>query len=811
MLSPDFFVVGGAGPEVNPYRVDSQARAGLAVGAARPDRPAPGPDRRQRAAVAAAEQAALPILRDALLADFSADRRSGDVGEADVGAVLRRHARRRHPAHHPDPAGHRERPVPAAGQAVRRAGRRSIRQPPGRSPTSTAFTSAWAWMGEWAAGRRPPRRSCSPSGTSTRRCWFLPLAPTSNRHWPSCSTACGAADRSAALPRTSSAAQYVTAQVSPPFTYRDPLDRVAHQTQLRDRSAQTPEPATGRSFWAVPMLLAQRLQSAGDFQAALDWYWILYPYDVSTIRSPSTTAINTETPFGPDLTFPSGLDATAGPVRAGRTPARPVHPVHPAGDHPLPRRLRRRRVHPGDRRVDRHARSPVRHGPAAARPPRASTAAARQRRRARPGDPGTGLAASADQAQLAKLRQGRNIAGIPRTQGVPTTGHGEPAHPVPVQDAARPGPAARRPGHPDGGRVPRRPGEVRPPEPADAYDALKAHRPDRAPRSPWRPAGSRRPTTRSPLPRRSRTKADVMVPAYADAINAPPNQYEQNLLGEYSDMRDVQDGIAVADTAIGIAQAASKASSLFDVVTSFGVSTAFVRSKIICDRHQGWHWRWSQNDLEAQMQANQLQAGIEQRTQEWRMQQAAAAAGVPDRRRPGQGHRHRPGDDRHPGTGHRHAAARPGGGDAEVPQRPVHQRRPVPVDEQHPRRGVPVLPPAGHRHRPAGPGPARLRAGRTGADPDPRRLLAVTRAADRELPPSPTGGPDRRRAAHRGPHPAGPVRLQHRTAPAQPVPDLLPRPADAGGVPGLPPHRNTGLRHARCPCSTPTSPATTSG
>ena len=33
--------------------------------------------------------------------------------------------------------------------------------------------------------------------------------------------------------------------------------------------------------------------------------------------------------------------------------------------------------------------------------------------------------------------------------------------------------------------------------------------------------------------------------------------------------------------------------------------------------------------FEAQMQANQLQAGIEQRRQEWRMQQTAAAAGRP--------------------------------------------------------------------------------------------------------------------------------------------------------------------------------------
>ena len=194
------------------------------------------------------------------------------------------------------------------------------------------------------------------------------------------------------------------------------------------------------------------------------------------------------------------------------------------------------------------------------------------------------------------------------------------------------------------------------------------------------------------------------------------------------------------------------------------------------------------------MQANQLQAGIEQRRDEWRIQQAAAeqdslvaAAQVVTAA-----------DQVTIATqeqGIATPAARPGGGDAEVPQRPVHQRRPVPVDEQHPRRGVPLLPPAGHRHRPAGPGPARLRTGRTGAGHDPQRLLAITRADDRERRPGRPPGPDRRRAAHRGPDAPGPVRLQFRTAPAQPVPDVLPRPADAGGVPGLPPHRDTGLRH----------------
>ena len=100
------------------------------------------------------------------------------------------------------------------------------------------------------------------------------------------------------------------------------------------------------------MLLAQRLQSAGDYQAALDWYWILYPYDVEPPVS-IFDRLNTETLFRPDLTFPPQWTALLDPFALVANRPMPVHPVHPAVDHPVPSGLRRCRVHPGDRRVDR--------------------------------------------------------------------------------------------------------------------------------------------------------------------------------------------------------------------------------------------------------------------------------------------------------------------------------------------------------------------------------------------------------------------------------------------------------------------------
>ena len=108
------------------------------------------------------------------------------------------------------------------------------------------------------------------------------------------------------------AAAYLTSVGLGTVRYLDPARLPAHQADLRDLSKQKRNPVAREIFWAVPMLLAQRLQSAGDYQAALDWYWIVYPYDVGSAVS-SYDRINTETPFRPDLTFPPRWTAKLDP------------------------------------------------------------------------------------------------------------------------------------------------------------------------------------------------------------------------------------------------------------------------------------------------------------------------------------------------------------------------------------------------------------------------------------------------------------------------------------------------------------------
>jgi hypothetical protein len=123
------------------------------------------------------------------------------------------------------------------------------------------------------------------------------------------------------------------------------------------------------------------------------------------------------------------------------------------------------------------------------------------------------------------------------------------------------------------------------------------------------------------------TKADTMAASYAAALDAPSNRYEQDLLDSYGDMRDIKDTITVADTAIAVAQAASSGASLMDAIFSGGARQALAIAMSATAAVRGG-FQLQQNHLEAQMQANQLQAGIEQRKDEWRRQEVAALQDV---------------------------------------------------------------------------------------------------------------------------------------------------------------------------------------
>jgi hypothetical protein len=619
VLSPDFFVLAGAGPQVNAYRADSGARTSWQeVLRSRIAQRQDLIDASARA-VAATEQAALPILRDALLADL-APASTGDIGEemsalflVDVlaGGTLR---------------------TTRLGQAIESiqsllSAKRSGELPPAHPASAwtlndfDAFTSAWAWMGElgsWQAATIAflfPERHLDPAllppGTDPS---FDTLV--ANIRGPGPFSAADA-DREAL--------GYLTAiGLGAAFTYLNPGRSAEHQILLRDQSKVQKPWGSREIFWAVPLLLAQRLESAGDFQAALDWYWILYPYDV-TIPISIYDRIDTETSVRPDLTFPAGWTAGLDPFTLVDTPGRP---------RPTPYTrytllcIIRCHLDYADAEFTRETDESIAHARILYITARRLLGAAQLQplQPTNTGEPDLAIPELASlraraEVQLAKLRQGRNIAGIPRTQGVPTTA--TVSQPTPYRyktllERARQ--LAAQASQMEAGYLAAL--EKYDQRNLTAYDALKAIDLSAAQVTV---ATSRIKEANDAVTAATaqQTKADVMVTTYAGAIAAPPNQYETNLLGEYNDMRDVRDGIAAADTAIGVMNAASNASSFVDLATSFGFKQGFAGGISVATILKGG-LEVVQNSVEAQMQANQLKAGLEQRRDEWRIQQAAA-------------------------------------------------------------------------------------------------------------------------------------------------------------------------------------------
>ncbi|MBQ0854883.1 hypothetical protein J8N05_42740 [Streptomyces sp. BH-SS-21] len=638
VLSPDFFVTGGTGPAPGPYRAEGGARAAWqsVLRARVAQREALREADAQ--AVAAAEQTALPILRDALLADLAATTTAaGEVGESMsarflvdmlAGGTLR---------------------TTRIGQAVESvqsllSAKRSGELAPDHPAAGwtfkngpETFAAAWAWLGEqgtWQAATTAflfPERHLDPALLVPSTRTMTPGTPTlpldilfAQVSGPGATFTAGTAVKLAA--------EYLAAKritLPAPYTYLDAQRRAAHQTALANVSSgieavQTTGHADNREvFWAVPMLLAQRLQAAGDYRAALDWYWIVLPYDLTSPTS-IYSRINSETLSSPDLTFPANWTANLDPFAlADSASAKRPKP------HTRYTLLSIIRCHLdyADAEFTRETDESVAHARTlyvAARRLLGSAALVPQTP-TNLGEPALPIPEvrtlrTRVDMQLAKLRQGRNIAGMPRTQGLAAA---TVSRPTPYRFKVlleRAGQLAAQAAQMEAGYLSAL--EKYDDRNLRIYDALKAVDLSAA---QARVALSRVDEANDAVTAATAqlTKAETMSASFAAALDAPMNKYEQDLLDNYSDMRDIRDAITVADTALAIAQAASSGASLMDAIFSGGARQALAISMSATAAVKGG-FQLQQNNLEAQLQADQLRAGIEQRKDEWRRQQVAA-------------------------------------------------------------------------------------------------------------------------------------------------------------------------------------------
>jgi hypothetical protein len=614
VLSPDYFVLTDVAPVVNAYRSGAAARASWqSVLRTRIAQRQSLVDAAARA-VAAAEQVALPILRDALLADL-APTAAGEVGEEMsarffvdtlAGGTLRTT---------------RIRQAIESVQSLLFA-KRSGELLPTHPVAAWAikeldvFTAAWVWMGElgsWRAATTAflfPERNLDPTQLVPGSAAPLDAFFTRTR---------GSGPFSAAQAREE-ADHYLRDKLGTAFTYLSPSRSAAHQKELRDRSKATAEPAAREIFWTVPLLLAQRLEAAGDFPAALDWYWILYPYDVDAPLS-GYDRLNTETLNRPNLSLPPRWTAALDPFTL--VTGRPA----PYTRYTL-LRIIRCLLEYADAEFTRETGESVAHARALYLTARRLLGAA-QLRPLQPTNAGEPALAIPDLAtlraradvQLAKLRQGRNIAGMPRAQGLSTAL--TVSQPTPYRFKT----LLERARQLTGQAAQMEAGYLAALEKYDEknlrlFDATKGI--DLSAAQITLAAGRVTEANDAVAAATAQlTKADTMVSRYAAAINAPPNRYEADLLREYDRMRDIRNLIADTDTAIGTMQAASNACSVADEIFSGGGVALFAAGIITATVAKGV-FENQQNDLEAQQQANQLKAGLEQRRGEWRLQQAAA-------------------------------------------------------------------------------------------------------------------------------------------------------------------------------------------
>jgi hypothetical protein len=675
VLSPDNFQLTDAGPALSAFRIDPRARADWQATLRIRTIERQALTDEMTSLVSTTEQATLGILRDALLADIAAAGHPADslptVGDI-AGAAAWLASR-----YEVDVTVSGSQPTTRLAQAtaslqallllIRSGDNTSVTGAPFAgwqltNPDEAVFDAAWAWMGTYGSWQsattaflfpeaaldpallREYADSSAPSFTEPDGC-----SPAFRDLLTGLADSIGPPDTSADGPLE----QYLTAIQAPgppagilaatgvlsagqQLTYFGDQPRSpSWQKQMSAWCAQlTKDKDTGLArevFWAVPMLVGQRLHAAGQYQAALDWLWVVYPYNAASPVS-SYDVINTElattTPVPPDLAFPPDWTSRLNPfqlVWSGTPPYPYTRPytwirntllaiiscLADYADSEFSAYTAESVAHARDlyataaRLLAHPALTPVK--PATAGEPAL-------------GIPQISTLSARVAAQQAKLRQDRDIAGLPQTQAVST---GNPvSQPTPyhfkvllvrAQQLAQQAATIEAEYLSALEKYDNKTLQV-----SDARNAANVA----ALQLPAEAAKIQQATDAITAATAQQTKATTMVAQYNSAINAPPNQYEQALLANYTDMRTAQDVIAGADATIGIAQAVA-GTDVLKIASSFGGSAVAGGAEIVGYGVKAAAQMWA-NNLQSQAQANQLQAGIEARKQQWQIEQASA-------------------------------------------------------------------------------------------------------------------------------------------------------------------------------------------
>jgi hypothetical protein len=663
-LSPDLFQIADASSSVSSHRVDPRARVDWEAVLRSRTAVQRGLDTAAASVVAATEQTCLPLLRDALLADILAGETATSpqagtnvqptpMPPAPPGPFQARVLQGRTPR--PNSAARmaapgllnllNPTPVPVppsldtvaeemtawfqidvkAGGNVRttRLGQateslqtllfavRAGELPDGHPAkawtlVALSFDAGWTWMGTYGTWQAATLAFLFPERHLDPTLLLSEPAPTPSAGLVTLWQAISAPGEFTPEQADAAARMYLNISGDPRSLLR------AQASVVIDR-----EP-----MWAVPMLLAQRLQAGGNPLAALDWYRLLYPYDdpakpsiYATIRAELSA-----TPAAPDLTQPTGWTSQLDPFTlAGNRPA-------PYTRYTL-LAIARCHIEYGDEQFTTETDESI----ARARSLYLTALRLLAHPRLQPFTPANVnepalpipelaiLAGRAD-AQLAKIRKGCNIAGMPRVQGAPSATL--IAQPTPyrfkvlLERAKQLATQATQ--FESQFLTALEKYDQKTLQQTDAANALGVAQAQVAVAA----AKLTEATDSVAAAQAQKTKATTMAAAYQAQADAGPNQYEQAMLDGYGDIRTANDLIAGADTAIGILQATANAAS--SGLATFGAGVAINSAETIPIQIKGAAQVWL-NDLQYQQQTNQLKSSIAQQRTQWQLQQAAAA------------------------------------------------------------------------------------------------------------------------------------------------------------------------------------------
>jgi hypothetical protein len=647
-LSPDLFVLHPTAPAASPWRADPQARADWQslLRTRITERRALGDGQAQ--AVASAEQETLPVLRDALIAYLTDNEVADDVREwlterlqlnVEAGGVVR---------------------STRIDQAIVTLQSILFSVRSGRLPqwhpaqtwvpaSDRAFDAAWRWMGDhesWRAAMTTflypendlepqllPRPTPTELQTGTPGAEFF--SKISGAFRTLVADVRGVGQFTPKDADTAVAAYLKAVRVQEPqktklsenFAYLADTGQEQHQLALAAISAENMRGTASTSppyfradkawlfetFFAVPMLIAGRLHAAGQYLAALDWYQTVFAYNLPQHQRKIYYGLVAEHNTPADLTFTDAWTSWLNP-----------HLVAWSRPNPYTRyallSLCRCCLEYADAEFARQG-EPSTNRARLLYVTVEALLADPDLQPVTPASPGEIALANPEveamrahaHAQQNKLNQGRNIAGL-RRQATSTVTSSQIPQPTPYRFPALLARATELVTQ----AVQVEANYLSALEKYDEHDFRRwdvdqgiSVADDRVSLQQLRTSEA---VGGVDAAQAQADKAARLVERYDDLLAQPKNQFESQLLDQYQQMRTVKEMLATNTAALGIAQAAA----------GVAVPWQIAGAAIVAGFHiSGAVFTTAASTLEARMQANQLMAGIEQRSREWETQKAA--------------------------------------------------------------------------------------------------------------------------------------------------------------------------------------------